>query len=445
MHMINQIFIANMCGSDSNKGDLAILENTVYLVKQTYPEIRIILQDVDYSIRDIATLGLNRWTKELVDEYYGSFFPGIYKNKKSRFRALISGLANLWSSFRLLLNAKLVQLTGRNLRWGISTKKQAVWQQLLQSELVIVKGGSYLYGFYGRVKDFLFLFRMLLTPWLAVLLGKRVVFLGHSIGPITGRFHRYLVKLVLNQVEFIGCRERLSLDYIRTELKLSGPRIDLIPDIAFINQYPQDNPKRVNELLSKEGVHHSAESPVVGLTVRNWDFPTLPNLQSHLKAYQDAISEIIKFLQQEFKATILFIPHYIGDIPFAQHIYNQLQDKANVYILRGDYPVAELRAISHALILLIGTRIHSNILALSVGTPVIPLAYQIHKGYGIMEFAGIDQSDIFNIAQIDINKLKQRVAQLMNPIINAEYRDRIGLRVTAMQQEIIDKVKQYLI
>ena len=42
-------------------------------------------------------------------------------------------------------------------------------------------------------------------------------------------------------------------------------------------------------------------------------------------------------------------------------------------------------------------------------------------------------------------KLKQRVAQLMNPIINAEYRDRIGLRVTAMQQEIIDKVKQYLI
>ena len=62
-----------------------------------------------------------------------------------------------------------------------------------------------------------------------------------------------------------------------------------------------------------------------------------------------------------------------------------------------------------------------------------------------MEMAGIDRSDIFNIAQIDINKLKQRITQLMNPIINAEYRDRIGLRVTAMQQEIIDKVKQYLI
>lgn len=74
--MGKQIFITNMCGSDSNKGDLAILESMVYLLKQIHPQNRIILQDVDYSASAIKKLGLNRWTGQLVNEYYGSFFWG---------------------------------------------------------------------------------------------------------------------------------------------------------------------------------------------------------------------------------------------------------------------------------------------------------------------------------------------------------------------------------
>ena len=67
------IYISNMC-SDDNKGDLAILDSTVKLLRNIWPESIIMIQNVDYSLEDIERLKLNRWSKRIVDKYFGSFF-----------------------------------------------------------------------------------------------------------------------------------------------------------------------------------------------------------------------------------------------------------------------------------------------------------------------------------------------------------------------------------
>lgn len=230
---------------------------------------------------------------------------------------------------------------------------------------------------------------------------------------------------------------------MKNNLQITGPEIELIPDLAFIYHHNDSPPMPVEELLKQEGIQIE-NSLLVGLTVRNWYFPEEKNPMALLEKYKVTIIDIIQFLRERYDATVLFIPHYIGDIPFARQIYARLQDKTKVYLLQGDYSTTELRWLCHSLTILIGTRIHSNILAISAGTPVIPIAYQIHKGFGIMEMAGIDRTDIFNIAQIDIEKLKQRITYLMTPEINAQFRARFRARVSVLQKEIIEKANTYL-
>jgi len=69
--------------------------------------------------------------------------------------------------------------------------------------------------------------------------------------------------------------------------------------------------------------------------------------------------------------------------------------------------VEELKEIYSDLDILIGTRTHSCIFALSVGTPVIAVAYQKHKGFGIMEMVreGARVESIYDISEDRIRDL----------------------------------------
>lgn len=85
-------------------------------------------------------------------------------------------MVNLWFVCWMMINTGLVNLIKRNTSIFISSQHKHTWDALLQSDLVIVKGGAILFSHYGGLKDLLFLFRMLLTPWIALRLGKKVLF-----------------------------------------------------------------------------------------------------------------------------------------------------------------------------------------------------------------------------------------------------------------------------
>lgn len=441
--MINQIFIANM-SSDTNKGDLAILENTIFLLKEIYPNSMFVIQNVDYSEEDIMKLRLHRWSRTLVTEYCGSFFPRFFSGTQNKMVAFGAAFKNAWTSFFLVLNAAITRLIKRDsglMVWGQNKK---AWKALLKSDLVVVKGGSYMYS-YGGMKDLLFLYRMLLTPFIAMLLGKKVIFWAHSIGPLKGGLHRYWMKMVLKGARCIMVREKLSFNYIKENLGVAGPPLAMVPDLAFIHTKNVSlNGNSLNHTLQKEGIHLQDKNNIlVGLTVRDWHFPESDNPNVLRGKYINAIIEVIHYLRDRFNAVVFFVPHCLEDLPFAYMVYEGIKEKTNVHIMQGDYATEEIRGLLAAMNLLIGTRIHSNILALSVGTPVIPIAYETHKGFGIMEMAGVEKSFIFDISDIDLYKLKGRISYLLQKPINAQQRQVLHARITELQSEIRKTTHRY--
>jgi len=93
---------------------------------------------------------------------------------------------------------------------------------------------------------------------------------------------------------------------------------------------------------------------------------------------------------------IVLIPHVTGpddskdDRGTVKKVYETIEKKNDVKMILTDYPPWDLKGIIGALDLFIGTRMHSNIAALSSCVPTIALAYS-HKAYGIMSMLGQDR------------------------------------------------------
>ena len=92
---------------------------------------------------------------------------------------------------------------------------------------------------------------------------------------------------------------------------------------------------------------------------------------------------------------------------------------------------AELQTAYGQMDLFVGTRLHSNIFALTAGTPVIAIAYY-YKTYGIMQMLGLSEW-VLDIRTIADQELEQRLELLWQQC--ADLRHLLGLILPQLQQE----------
>lgn len=221
-------------------------------------------------------------------------------------------------------------------------------------------------------------------------------------------------------------------------------KLEIIPDLAFAFDSLAETPTEgiIRKIAKKENISGlSQEDFLVAMTARNWSFPGQPNPQKLLDRYLRAMIEVIIELRRRYRAKIFFIPHCLEDIEFVETLYSSLEDVTDVHLLRGDYSPEELREILREFQFLIGTRIHSNILALTAGIPVIAIAYEIHKGFGILEMAG-QREFVFDISRLDPKALLAAAETIMAR--QTELRAAIQQRTSALREEINRKVLAYL-
>jgi len=440
--VVKKIFITNMC-TDDNKGDLSIIENTVKLLKKIYPSSEIIIQNADYSSEDIVRDQINRFSKKIADRYHGSFFPKVYSRKgQGRLMSLMGLMLNACLSLWVLFSTLLVKVLCRNSIILVPPVHREAWRDLVESDLVIVKGGSYIYS-YGGIKQILFTYRMLFTSLLAILLRKGIVFFGHSVGPVKGLMMKSLIKVVLRRADKILLREKLSYEYVNEILGLKEKKLGLIPDLAFLAESSRPTPPQdaIVKMLGQEGISGlSQEDILIGLTARDWWFPGNKNPQRLRENYVRLLLEAIDHVRNKYQAKVLFIPHCLEDLEFVEKIVGRLDDRRNVFILRKDYSPEELQDILSGLTMLIGARIHSAVFALTVGVPVIAIAYEIHKGYGILEMAG--QKDlVLDISSLREEDLLLRIDTVMRQ--RKEIGPQIRTRVSALNSELQQKAVDY--
>ncbi|NPC97275.1 polysaccharide pyruvyl transferase family protein [Nocardioides sp. zg-DK7169] len=261
-------------------------------------------------------------------------------------------------------------------------------------QLLAIAGGGYMYSAKRLLN--LSLWHSLLTIRLAQLhIGKTAMF-PQSLGPVNNAFDRWVIERALSRTQVI-VRERESL-----ERSVCPPRVSVsavVPDVAF---YPFRDGDEVAAVSS---------IPTVRIAVMDWRWSTSVSAEA-FDRYKCEISKLISLLDNAGYRVVLgghsrLPEHDQDDIAVARVIAEGVSSATEV---DDNCDVSHLLSMYQSAQVVIGTRLHACIMALSVGTPAIALAYQ-SKAVGVMRDSGLEQST-FMADQFRADEVFNRVRSL---------------------------------
>lgn len=321
--------------SCANRGDLAILRGLLNIIKKNEKrKIQIITQDI---INARLFLGSKY---EIIDE------KKIIKSRNRIYR-------NLKRLFILL---------------GFFTFYRKFIAKKDLYEKVYFVGGAYFIDTYGYGKlDLLssFLYR-----------SKNVQLIGHSVGPFNSFLYKNISKILFKQCSFIGIRDMVSYKFLNQKLKMKK-NISLIPDTAFAF---------IADLLEKKISKIDSQNLTIAMTVRELSpFDKVLNISQD--EYNKIFLNLVKFLLSK-NINIIIVSmctplngYHKDDKSVAKKIFNSISNK-NFRIIEKELSDLEIGEIFKRCDLVIGTRLHSCILSMAVGTPAIAVYYE-HKSLGV--------------------------------------------------------------
>lgn len=388
--MTTRVLILNV-HSSRNAGDAALAHMTLKLLEEQFSPLQATLSMDDpasHSGAGTAVGSLINWLK--------STLPGEKpKWKKWNLVRLVPATLIPVLSFRLFRRAVYV-FTPQALRNLVDA--------YLRADLVVSEAGGFLYHS-GSGLTLLVAFYSLA---LALLVGKPLYIFPQSIGPFHKKWQCTFARWVLNRARIVMVREPISLE----QIEACGVKPDmcrLVPDLAF--GFESAAVDDAEGWLVRQGIDLSQDRPLLGFTVINWG---AQNRQFNLQGrYESAIASTARFFIENYGGKVVFIPQVWGPLPSqddrtpARRIAAHLDSLAS-RVLVIEEPLAPdlLKAVYGRMDLFIGTRMHSNIFALSEGVPVIAIGYQ-HKTKGIARMLGLEEwvIDIQQVDEVGLNNL----------------------------------------
>jgi colanic acid/amylovoran biosynthesis protein len=244
------------------------------------------------------------------------------------------------------------------------------------SDIVVAAGGGYIYTT-SKTTGNVILLLTLFSFYIGTLLRKPVYIYSQSIGPFATNFQARLARRMLSKARLIELREEHSLRLLE-KWNMDTP-LHLVEDAAFL--VPDAIPVQLPEKNSSSG---SARRFRVGLTVRKW-FRT-PAEQLH---YEKTIAVFVDWLIDDLKASVYFIPQVTykrgsdDDREAARDVCSLLRTSTSAHRLEEEYCPRQIKGLCSEMDFFVGTRMHSNIFALSMKVPTLAISYQ-PKTDGIM-------------------------------------------------------------
>ncbi len=399
--------------SAHNAGDAALTDLTLAQLKQQFPgsELTLAVNDlVSHTGPEPVVASFRTWFKDITTHRYRWWaVPGLL-------------LAALWV-------AGLYRLTGRAWLFFVPPARRALLQAYLSADLVVSGPGGYLYG----VKNGLGLVNALFTILYGWLVGKPVYLLPQTIGPFTAGWQHHLVRWTLSRTRLIMVREPLSRRLLQ-QMDLP-PRLCVeIPDLAFgLEPAP---PAAAKAWLTAKGVPLNSGRPLLGLTVIDWgrQEPTFTGQA----LYEDAVEAVVRYFVQEMGGVAVFFaqvcdpsPGHDDRVP-ARRIVSRLADLSTQVVLIDEAAPFPLLKASYGLMdLFLGTRLHSNIFALTEGVPALAIGYQF-KTLGVLTMTGLERW-ITDINEATPPKLVALLAELWPERLAV--RQHLGQRIPRLAQQ----------
>ena len=261
-----------------------------------------------------------------------------------------------------------------------------------KADIIISCGGGYMKcrSFRHFFGDFIVHYAQ---PMAAIKLKKDYVIFAQTIGPFGKSVARFAEPL-LYEAKMVLAREEISYNYVKNTYP--NAKVYLTGDIAF--------------LLKKEKVDFKVESNYinVGITVRDWNFPECIDAEERRNNYINAIVEFLDKRAYDKKFRFYLMPQVIGphndnDIIVSKKIQEKALEKDNIFLVMSDYQPGAIKQIYSQMDYFIGTRMHSNIFALSSNVPCIAISYD-YKTDGIMKMIHKEEY-VISITEITVEKL----------------------------------------
>jgi colanic acid/amylovoran biosynthesis protein len=260
--------------------------------------------------------------------------------------------------------------------------------EFIHANLVVSTAGGFLYSSGIGLVYLISLY----TIGLSILFKKPLYFFPQSYGPLKRSWERFLLSSILSRARVVMAREEISYKLILS-LPSKPRQCFLLPDPAFsFQELPSQSGM---EWLCVNGIPAGSGTPLLGITVVNWG---AESRDFHGQdRYEKAITAAAREFIHRMDGKVIFFIQVWGpsasqdDRTPTRRVFNSLQDcTEHILFIQDILPPDMLKGIMGNMDIFIGTRMHSNIFALSQGVPTIAIAYQ-HKTKGIMHMLGQDR------------------------------------------------------
>lgn len=381
--------------SSRNAGDAALTLATLQQLRQNFPGCRITLamDDPDQPDPDVTVI------------------PSLFTWVKSTTRGGITSWripALLWLPFATLTPLFSYHIFHRVFFGLTPAVLRPLLRAYLEADLVVSKPGGFLYSS-GLGLTLVISVFILALAWIA---GKPFYVFPQSMGPLARAWECRLLRWILGKARVVMVREKASLDLLN-HCHFTHPRLHLLPDTAFAFEGAPS--AEAEAWLRSQGIDPEKDRPLLGLTAIHWGAQNSGFTRQ--SEYEAACAGAVRRFLEDHGGRVILFPQVWGptaahdDRVPARRIAAQLAGLSNaVTMVEQPLPPTLLKSVYGQMDVFIGTRMHSNIFALSEGVPCLAIGY-MHKTRGIAEMAGMSEW-VLDIGDVTSGALTEKLEGL---------------------------------
>ncbi len=281
--------------------------------------------------------------------------------------------------------------------------------QFKQYDAVIQVGGSFFVDLYGLSQ-----FRLFAC---ALLAKRKTLLIGHSLGPFQLGVYRWFANWLLKHSAYISIRDQDSIDLLEQQL----PQLRFTPgaDTAWLVNLSQHLNEPISNYSSKTQ-KNTDTSNQVAFTFRKLA-PFDKRLGISQLAYEGEMVKIAEYLLERgytlkfFSTCTSFDGYHNDDRQVAQRIKANLPVhlQSQVTVESEELTDVELGERLSECHFLIGTRLHSSIIAMNFGIPAISISYE-HKATGLHQLMGLENFAVSLSSDFSAQQLHEPIRKLEN-------------------------------
>jgi colanic acid/amylovoran biosynthesis protein len=275
---------------------------------------------------------------------------------------------------------------------------------------------------------------------------KPFVCLPQAWGPFHVPAVADAVRRLCTCASLVYARDKVSLSYLK-DLLGGGEHIRMAPDVAFL--FSGDDPLAGREFLRSCGVD-VGRSPLVAVTPNLRVYERCPG-RGAANEYVQLLTLVANHCIRQWSASVILIPHMFSmheppredDRLLCGLVEVAVSNPSRCFVVRRYISAAMAKSIEGHVDLMIGSRFHSCVFALSAGIPTVALGWT-HKYPELMALVGLDHN-----ALIHADFSPARVMELLDAVWQRRDQARTTIqerlpKITAGVSQLFDTVAAIL-